>query len=99
KVPTFDDGVFMTSRTCLSIILAAGDGTRMKSALPKVLHPVAGLEMVAHVMNAAKLAGSEALALVIGHGADKVRTAIEGRAGEAEFYLQEKQLGTANAVL
>ena len=71
----------------------------MKSALPKVLHPVAGLEMVAHVMNAAKLAGSEALALVIGHGADKVRAAIEGRAGTAEFYLQEKQLGTANAVL
>ncbi|MFT7754965.1 UNVERIFIED_CONTAM: NTP transferase domain-containing protein, partial [Salmonella enterica subsp. enterica serovar Enteritidis] len=42
----------MTSRTCLSVILAAGEGTRMKSALPKVLHPIAGLPIVAHVAKA-----------------------------------------------
>lgn len=92
----------MTSRTCLSVILAAGEGTRMKSALPKVLHKVAGLEMVAHVMNAARAAGSGALALVIGHGGDQVRAAIERRAGDAlalDFYTQEKRLGTADAVL
>src|SRR5690606_17700677 len=92
----------MTSRTCLSVILAAGEGTRMKSALPKVLHKVAGLEMVAHVMNAARAAGSDALALVVGHGADQVRTAIERRTEKDStpaFYVQEKQLGTADAVL
>ena len=43
----------MTERSCLSIILAAGEGTRMKSALPKVLHPVAGLPMLGHVVKAA----------------------------------------------
>src|SRR5690606_19270351 len=92
----------MTSRTCLSIILAAGEGSRMKSALPKVLHKVAGLEMVAHVMNAARTAGSDALALVIGHRGTQVRSAIELVAGDDEapdFYQQEKQLGTADAVL
>lgn len=91
----------MTSRTCLSIILAAGEGTRMKSALPKVLHKVAGLEMVGHVLNAARAAGSDDTALVIGHGGDKVRAAVEKLAGEAapSFYTQEKQLGTADAVL
>ena len=74
----------------------------MKSALPKVLHKVAGLEMVAHVMNAARAAGSDALALVVGHGADQVRTAIERRTEKDStpaFYVQEKQLGTADAVL
>jgi len=91
----------MTSRTCLSIILAAGEGTRMKSSLPKVLHRVAGLEMVAHVINAARAAGSDALSVVIGHGAETVRAAIEKRYGTGafSFFVQEKQLGTANAVL
>ena len=63
----------MSQRTCLSIILAAGEGTRMKSALPKVLHPIAGLPMVAHVVQAAEAAGGGDIALVIGHGADEVR--------------------------
>jgi bifunctional UDP-N-acetylglucosamine pyrophosphorylase/glucosamine-1-phosphate N-acetyltransferase len=49
----------MTKRTCLSIILAAGEGTRMKSALPKVLHKIAGLPMVAHVAKAAESAGGD----------------------------------------
>jgi bifunctional UDP-N-acetylglucosamine pyrophosphorylase/glucosamine-1-phosphate N-acetyltransferase len=60
----------MSQRTCLSIILAAGEGTRMKSAVPKVLHKIAGLPMVAHVVRAAETAGAGNLALVIGHGAD-----------------------------
>ena len=49
--------ISMTKRTCLSIILAAGEGTRMKSAMPKVLHKIAGLPMVAHVAAAARAAG------------------------------------------
>src|SRR5690554_2782391 len=91
----------MTSRTCLSIILAAGEGTRMKSTLPKVLHKVAGLEMVGHVLNAAREAGSDDVALVIGHGDEKVRASVERLAGEAapSFHVQEKQLGTGDAVL
>ncbi|WP_353641648.1 bifunctional UDP-N-acetylglucosamine diphosphorylase/glucosamine-1-phosphate N-acetyltransferase GlmU [Mesorhizobium sp. WSM2239] len=88
----------MTKRTCLSIILAAGEGTRMKSALPKVLHKIAGLPMVAHVAKAAESAGGE-IALVIGHGADQLRAAAQSFAPNAEIFVQEKRLGTAHAVL
>jgi bifunctional UDP-N-acetylglucosamine pyrophosphorylase/glucosamine-1-phosphate N-acetyltransferase len=89
----------MISRTCLSIILAAGEGTRMKSALPKVLHPIAGLPMVAHVAVAAKAAGTGDLALVIGHGAEAVNKAAEKFIPGATTFVQEKRLGTADAVL
>ena len=65
----------MNERTCLSVILAAGEGTRMKSALPKTLHPVAGLPMVAHVVRAAVAAGAGDVALVVGNGADAVGAA------------------------
>jgi bifunctional UDP-N-acetylglucosamine pyrophosphorylase/glucosamine-1-phosphate N-acetyltransferase len=88
----------MTNRTCLSIILAAGEGTRMKSALPKVLHKIAGLPMVAHVARAAESAGGE-IALVIGHGADQLRAAAQSFAPDAKTFVQEKRLGTAHAVL
>jgi bifunctional UDP-N-acetylglucosamine pyrophosphorylase/glucosamine-1-phosphate N-acetyltransferase len=89
----------MTSRSCLSIILAAGEGTRMKSALPKVLHKVAGLPMVVHVVRAAQTAGAGDLALVIGHGAEETRKAAEKFAPGAGIFVQEKRLGTAHAVL
>ncbi|RWA59338.1 bifunctional UDP-N-acetylglucosamine diphosphorylase/glucosamine-1-phosphate N-acetyltransferase GlmU [Mesorhizobium sp.] len=89
----------MSQRSCLSVILAAGEGTRMKSALPKVLHPIAGLPMVAHVVKAAEAAGSGDLALVIGHGADEMRKAAQKFAPNAETFVQEKRLGTAHAVL
>jgi bifunctional UDP-N-acetylglucosamine pyrophosphorylase/glucosamine-1-phosphate N-acetyltransferase len=88
----------MTKRTCLSIILAAGEGTRMKSALPKVLHKIAGLPMVAHVAKAAESAGGQ-IALVIGHGADHLWVAAQSFAPGAEIFVQEKRLGTAHAVL
>ncbi|RUW20373.1 NTP transferase domain-containing protein, partial [Mesorhizobium sp. M4B.F.Ca.ET.013.02.1.1] len=84
----------MSQRSCLSVILAAGEGTRMKSALPKVLHPIAGLPMVAHVVKAAEAAGSGDLALVIGHGADEMRKAAQKFAPNAETFVQEKRLGT-----
>lgn len=86
-------------RTCLSIILAAGEGTRMKSAMPKVLHPIAGLPMLAHVIKAAEGAGETSLALVVGHGAEQVRNAAARFAPEADVYVQERRLGTAHAVL
>jgi bifunctional UDP-N-acetylglucosamine pyrophosphorylase/glucosamine-1-phosphate N-acetyltransferase len=89
----------MGERSCLSIILAAGEGTRMKSALPKVLHEVAGLPMLCHVIDAARAAGSGALAVVVGHGAEAVAKAVEKRAPGADVVLQAERLGTAHAVL
>jgi len=89
----------MTSRTCLSIILAAGEGTRMKSALPKVLHRIAGLPLLGHVAKAARAAGGGEMAIVVGHDADSVRKAAASFAPEAETFVQEKRLGTAHAVL
>ncbi|CAI2934674.1 bifunctional UDP-N-acetylglucosamine diphosphorylase/glucosamine-1-phosphate N-acetyltransferase GlmU [Aminobacter niigataensis] len=89
----------MTSRTCLSIILAAGEGTRMKSTSPKVLHQIAGLPMVAHVARTAEAAGADGLALVVGHGGDEVKAAAERFAPGAEVFVQTERLGTAHAVL
>lgn len=91
----------MSNRSCLTIILAAGEGTRMKSALPKVLHKVAGLEMLGHVIKSARSSGSDEIALVLGHGADRVSAAADslGAGTAISTFLQEKQLGTADAVL
>lgn len=89
----------MKKRSCLSIILAAGEGTRMKSAKPKVLHEVAGLSLVGHVVKAAELAGGVSLAIVVGHGGEAVQKAAAGFASQAEFFTQDKRLGTAHAVL
>lgn len=87
------------ARSCLTIILAAGQGTRMKSALPKVLHPVAGLPMAAHVAATARAAGSDAVAIVFGHGGEAVREALSGMLDGATWHEQTEQLGTAHAVL
>ncbi len=89
----------MTSRTCLSVILAAGEGTRMVSAMPKVLHEIAGLPMVAHVARAAHAAGAGDVAVVLGRQADAVKAAVEPHAAGAETFLQTERLGTAHAVL
>lgn len=89
----------MSERTCLSIILAAGEGTRMKSATPKVLHHIAGLPIVAHVTKAAQAAGAGDLALVIGFGAEELRAAARSFAPQADIFVQEQRLGTAHAVL
>ena len=79
-----------------AVILAAGQGTRMKSLLPKVLHPVAGVPMLAHVIAAAHLAGSTDVVAVIGHGAERVRTAFATTG--VTFALQAEQLGTGHAL-
>lgn len=89
----------MTDRTCLSIVLAAGEGTRMKSNLPKVLHQVAGLPLVSHVVKAVQGTGKSDVALVVGRGADDVRAAVEKNAGPVSAFEQKERLGTAHAVL
>ena len=89
----------MSQRSCLSVILAAGEGTRMKSALPKVLHRLAGLPLVAHAVKAAQRHEGVDVALVVGRGADEVRAAVLPFAPEAEAFVQAERLGTAHAVL
>ncbi|MFO0102804.1 MAG: bifunctional UDP-N-acetylglucosamine diphosphorylase/glucosamine-1-phosphate N-acetyltransferase GlmU [Betaproteobacteria bacterium] len=84
------------------VILAAGQGKRMKSARPKVLHEVAGRPMLAHVIDTAvelgRAAGAAArVIVVVGHGADAVRSAFSDHAG-LQFVVQSPQLGTGHAV-
>lgn len=78
------------------IILAAGKGTRMKSALPKVLHPVGGLPMLGHVVNTAHELEATRVVVVYGHGGERVQEALADRT--VDWVLQEKQLGTGHAV-
>ncbi len=78
------------------VILAAGQGSRMKSALPKVLHKIAGLPMLHHVIGAARRLGAEHIHSVVGHGADRVKA--ETRGDDLQWVLQEQQLGTGHAV-
>ncbi|SCZ35481.1 MULTISPECIES: bifunctional UDP-N-acetylglucosamine diphosphorylase/glucosamine-1-phosphate N-acetyltransferase GlmU [Pseudomonas] len=77
------------------VILAAGQGTRMRSALPKVLHPIAGDSMLGHVIHSARQLDPQRLHVVIGHGADVVRERLA--ADDLNFVLQDKQLGTGHA--
>lgn len=79
------------------ILLAAGQGTRMKSALPKVLHPIAGRPLFLHALATAQRLLPARVAIVIGHGAEAVRHAYDGVA--VAWAIQEKQLGTGHAVL
>jgi bifunctional UDP-N-acetylglucosamine pyrophosphorylase / glucosamine-1-phosphate N-acetyltransferase len=76
-------------------ILAAGQGKRMHSALPKVLHPLAGRPMIAHVLAAARALSPRAIAVVIGHGGDAVQAAIA--APDLEFVRQDPPRGTGDA--
>lgn len=78
------------------VILAAGQGSRMKSALPKVLHKIGGKPMVQHVIDNASAMGDNQIHVVIGHGAEKVEAELSGQG--VEFALQAEQLGTGHAV-
>jgi bifunctional UDP-N-acetylglucosamine pyrophosphorylase/glucosamine-1-phosphate N-acetyltransferase len=80
------------------VILAAGQGTRMKSRLPKVLHAVPGGPILDRVLRVAEGLSPSTLTLVIGHGADAVRAHLAGRS-DLQFAVQEPQLGTAHALL
>ncbi|MFT4415980.1 bifunctional UDP-N-acetylglucosamine diphosphorylase/glucosamine-1-phosphate N-acetyltransferase GlmU [Fredinandcohnia humi] len=84
----------MTNR--YGVILAAGQGTRMKSKLYKVLHPVCGKPMVQHVVDQLSTLTLQKLVTIVGHGAEKVKTQI---GNNSEYALQEEQLGTAHAVM
>lgn len=78
------------------VILAAGQGTRMRSALPKVLHPIAGKSMLAHVVQTARSLNPQSIQVVIGHGAELVREQLA--ADDVSFVVQSEQLGTGHAV-
>ena len=78
------------------VILAAGQGTRMKSRLPKVLHPVAGKPMLAHVIETAQQLEPEKVVVVYGHGGELVWERMQS--SQVEWVLQEEQLGTGHAV-
>ncbi len=86
-------------RTCLAVILAAGESTRMKSAQSKVLHSVANRPMIAHVVDALAKAGISDIALVLGRDAEKVEAAAKNAAVRSSVHIQTERLGTAHAVL
>jgi len=79
------------------VILAAGQGKRMRSALPKVLHPVAGRPLLAHVVDAARELKPERIYVVYGHGGEQVRAALEG--APLEWVEQARRLGTGHALM
>jgi bifunctional UDP-N-acetylglucosamine pyrophosphorylase/glucosamine-1-phosphate N-acetyltransferase len=89
----------MTDRSSLTVVLAAGEGTRMRSMLPKVLHPVAGQSLLSHVLQAAPGGAGNSLAVVV--GPDHAAVADEARRvrPEASTFVQRERLGTAHAVL
>jgi bifunctional UDP-N-acetylglucosamine pyrophosphorylase/glucosamine-1-phosphate N-acetyltransferase len=85
------------SRPLAAIILAAGKGTRMKSDLHKVLHPIAGRPMIEHLLESVGALGAERTVLVVGDRREQLETALAGQG--VDFAVQEPQLGTAHAVL
>ena len=88
----------MNASNFVSVILAAGKGTRMKSARPKVLHPVAGMSMLGHVVRAVADAGGTETVLVTSPDQDEVRQAAAKIAPGIRHAVQTEQLGTGDAV-
>ena len=89
----------MRERTCLAIVLAAGEGTRMHSAQPKVLHAIAGRSLLAHTLDAVRTAGQTNTAVVVGPGAEGVIAEAKSILPDAEIFVQGERRGTAHAVL
>jgi len=85
-------------RTSLAVVLAAGEGKRMKSNLPKVMHPIGGLSMIGHVLKALQTAKVDRIAVVVGPGDDKVAKAVAAHARTATMHVQAERRGTADAV-
>lgn len=85
-----------TAPTATALILAAGEGTRMKSSLPKVAHRILGVPLVTHVIDAARGGGVQRIVVVTGHGADQVEALLADL--DVSFARQDKQLGTGHAV-
>jgi len=89
----------MTVRSSLTIVLAAGEGTRMRSSLPKVLHPVAGEPLIRHVLAASPQGAGTLLAVVIGPDHQAVADEVRRARPDALTFVQAERLGTAHAVL
>jgi bifunctional UDP-N-acetylglucosamine pyrophosphorylase/glucosamine-1-phosphate N-acetyltransferase len=89
----------MAARTCLAIVLAAGEGKRMRSSRPKVLHALAGRSLLAHVLAAVAEAGVTATAVVVGPGQDDVAAVARRLAPQSNIFVQAERRGTAHAVL
>ncbi|MBL27206.1 MAG: bifunctional N-acetylglucosamine-1-phosphate uridyltransferase/glucosamine-1-phosphate acetyltransferase [Rhodospirillaceae bacterium] len=85
----------MTTRSIAAVVLAAGKGTRMKSDLPKVLHPLAGRPMVGHLLATVDQLEPERTVVVVGHGMEAVSAAV----GDRSIAVQEPQRGTGHAVM
>jgi bifunctional UDP-N-acetylglucosamine pyrophosphorylase/glucosamine-1-phosphate N-acetyltransferase len=83
----------------LTIVLAAGEGTRMRSLRPKVLHEIAGRSLIGHVLDSVAQAGPGAVAVVVGPGHDAVAAEVKRYAADAMVCVQRERLGTAHAVL
>jgi bifunctional UDP-N-acetylglucosamine pyrophosphorylase/glucosamine-1-phosphate N-acetyltransferase len=94
ELRSLNGGLLMSKR--FAVVLAAGQGTRMKSNLYKVLHKVCGKPMVRHVVDQLSTLNLDELVVVIGHGADKVKEEFKGY--NIQYTLQAEQLGTAHAV-
>src|SRR5579883_1152273 len=89
----------MANRHSLAIVLAAGEGTRMRSRLPKVLHTIAGRTLLAHVLTALAASKIEAAAVVVGPEQDAVAAEVRRVWPEAACFVQRERRGTAHAVL
>jgi bifunctional UDP-N-acetylglucosamine pyrophosphorylase/glucosamine-1-phosphate N-acetyltransferase len=89
----------MSGRTSLTIVLAAGEGTRMRSSTPKVLHPVAGQSLLAHVLSAAPTGAGTSLAVVIGPDHSAVSDEARRCRADVQTFIQGERKGTAHAVL
>jgi bifunctional UDP-N-acetylglucosamine pyrophosphorylase / glucosamine-1-phosphate N-acetyltransferase len=89
----------MSARDCLAIVLAAGEGTRMRSSLPKVLHAIAGRSLLAHVLRAVAESKVSATAVVVGPDQEAVAAEAERVVPGAQCYVQRERRGTAHAVL
>lgn len=86
-------------RACLAVVLAAGEGKRMKSDRPKVLHAIAGRSMLAHVLLTVSGAGADAIAVIVGPGRQDVATEALACSAGVKIFVQEDRRGTAHAVL
>ena len=89
----------MSGRRSLTIVLAAGEGTRMRASLPKVLHRVAGQTLLSHVLAAAPQGAGDALAVVVGPDHETVADEARQTRADATVFVQSERLGTAHAVL
>jgi bifunctional UDP-N-acetylglucosamine pyrophosphorylase/glucosamine-1-phosphate N-acetyltransferase len=89
----------MKRRTCLAIVLAAGEGTRMNASLPKALNAIGGRTLLAHVLDAAGAAGCDEIAVVVGPNHEAVAREARALAPAARTFEQKQRLGTAHAVL